>query len=86
MDNATDCLRHSSFLEKPSVRRVSRRLNNRKFKCVRSGKTAGPTFPVSKVEVAIVRCPANRAIALQNSVIEEYRPRLNTAANPDAEK
>jgi excinuclease UvrABC nuclease subunit len=51
-----------------------------------TGKTAGPTFAVSKVEVAVVRCPANRAIALQNSVIEEYRPRLNTTANPDAEK
>ena len=51
-----------------------------------SGKTAGPTFAVSKVEVAVVRCPANRAITLQNSIIEEYRPRLNTAANPDAEK
>ena len=43
-----------------------------------SGKTAGPTFAVSKVEVAVVRCPANRAITLQNSIIEEYRPRLNT--------
>jgi len=51
-----------------------------------SGKTAGPTFAVSKVEVAVVRCPANRAITLQNSIIEEYRPRLNTAVNPDAEK
>jgi excinuclease UvrABC nuclease subunit len=51
-----------------------------------TGKTAGPTFAVSKVEVAVVRCPASRAIALQNSVIEEYRPRLNNAANPDAEK
>ena len=50
-----------------------------------TGKTAGATFAVSKVEVAVVRCPANRAIALQNSLIEEYRPRLNTTANPDAE-
>jgi len=51
-----------------------------------TGKTAGPTFAVSKVEVAIVRCPAKRALDLQNSTIEEYRPRLNTIANPDAEK
>jgi len=51
-----------------------------------TGKTAGATFAASKVEVAVVRCPANRAIGLQNSIIEEYRPRLNTAANPDAEK
>jgi excinuclease UvrABC nuclease subunit len=49
-----------------------------------TGKTAGATFAVSKVEVAIVRCPAKRALALQNSIIEEYRPRLNTTANPDA--
>ena len=50
-----------------------------------TGRTAGSTFAVSKVEVAVVRCPANRAVALQNSLIEEYRPRLNTVANPDAE-
>jgi excinuclease UvrABC nuclease subunit len=50
-----------------------------------TGKTAGPTFAASKVEVAIVRCPASRALGLQNSLIEEYRPRLNTIANPDAE-
>jgi excinuclease UvrABC nuclease subunit len=51
-----------------------------------SGKTAGPTFPVSKFEVAVVRCPAARALDLQNAMIEEYRPKLNTIANPDAEK
>jgi excinuclease UvrABC nuclease subunit len=51
-----------------------------------TGKTAGPTFAASKVEVAVVRCPANRALGLQNSLIEEYRPRLNTVANPDTEK
>lgn len=50
-----------------------------------TGKTAGATFAASKVEVAVVRCPAKRALALQNSIIEEYRPRLNTTANPDAE-
>jgi excinuclease UvrABC nuclease subunit len=51
-----------------------------------TGKTAGATFAVSKVEVAIVRCPASHALTLQNALIEEYRPRLNTVANPDAEK
>ena len=50
-----------------------------------TGKTAGATFAASKVEVAVVRCPANRALTLQNALIEEYRPRLNTTANPDAE-
>jgi hypothetical protein len=47
-----------------------------------TGETAGPTFAASKVEVAVVRCPGNRAITLQNALIEEYRPRLNTASNP----
>ena len=51
-----------------------------------SGKTAGPTFAVSKVEVAVVRCPAARALDLQNALIGEHRPKLNTIANPDAEK
>lgn len=51
-----------------------------------TGKTAGTTFAVSLVEVAVVRCPRHRALALQNSLIEEYRPRLNTIANPNAEK
>jgi excinuclease UvrABC nuclease subunit len=47
-----------------------------------TGKTAGPTFPVSKVEVAVVRCPAARAIDLQNAMIAEYRPRFNVAEKP----
>jgi len=51
-----------------------------------SGKTAGPTFPVTKYEVAVVRCPAARALDLQNAMIAEFRPKLNTIANPDAEK
>jgi len=49
-----------------------------------TGKTAGPTFAASKVEVAIVRCPASRALDLQNSMIAEFRPKLNIIANPDA--
>ena len=47
-----------------------------------TGKTAGPTFPASKVEVAVVRCPAARALDLQNAMIEEYRPKLNVAEKP----
>jgi hypothetical protein len=46
------------------------------------GKTAGPTFPVSKVEVAVVRCPAARALDLQNAMIAEYCPKLNVAEKP----
>jgi excinuclease UvrABC nuclease subunit len=47
-----------------------------------SGPTAGPTFLVSKVEVAVIRTPAGKAIELQNAVIAEYRPKLNVAEKP----
>lgn len=47
-----------------------------------TGPTAGPTFPVSKVEVAVVRCPASRALDLQNAMIAEYGPKLNVAEKP----
>jgi excinuclease UvrABC nuclease subunit len=47
-----------------------------------TGKTAGVTFAVSKVEVAVVRCPAARAIDLQNAMIAEYRPKHNVAEKP----
>jgi excinuclease UvrABC nuclease subunit len=47
-----------------------------------TGPTAGPTFPVSKVEVAVIRTPAGKAVELQNAVIAEYRPKLNVAEKP----
>jgi excinuclease UvrABC nuclease subunit len=47
-----------------------------------TGKTAGPTFPVSKVEVAVVCCPANRAFDLQNAMIADFRPKFNVAEKP----
>jgi excinuclease UvrABC nuclease subunit len=47
-----------------------------------TGPTAGPTFPVSKVEVAVIRTPAPKAVELQNAVIAEYRPKLNIAEKP----
>jgi excinuclease UvrABC nuclease subunit len=47
-----------------------------------TGPTAGPTFPVSKVELAVIRTPAGKAIELQNAVIAEYRPKLNVAEKP----
>jgi len=46
------------------------------------GPTAGPTFSESKVEVAVVRTPAAKAVETQNAVIAEYRPELNTVAKP----
>lgn len=47
-----------------------------------AGKTAGPTLTDSKVVVAVVRCPAARALDLQNAMIAEYRPKLNVAEKP----
>lgn len=47
-----------------------------------TGPTAGPTFPVSKVEVAVIRTPAGKAIELQNAVIAEYKPKFNVAEKP----
>jgi excinuclease UvrABC nuclease subunit len=47
-----------------------------------TGPTAGPTFAVSKVEVAVIRTPAGKAIELQNAVIAEYRPKLNVTDKP----
>ena len=46
------------------------------------GPTAGPTFPVTKYEVAIVRVPAAKAVELQNTLIAEYRPELNVMEKP----
>jgi hypothetical protein len=50
-----------------------------------TGKTAGVTFSASDVLVAVVRCPASRALDLQNTMIEEFRPKYNVNANPYAE-
>ena len=47
-----------------------------------TGKTAGVTFEASKVEVAVVRCPANKALELQNAMIADFRPKLNIAEKP----
>ena len=38
-----------------------------------TGKTAGVTFAASKVEVAVVRCPAYHAVELQNAMIADFR-------------
>lgn len=47
-----------------------------------TGPTAGPTFPVSKVEVAVIRTPAAKAVELQSAVIAEHSPKLNVAEKP----
>jgi hypothetical protein len=46
------------------------------------GPTAGPTFAVSDVEVAVVRTPAAKAVETQNAIIAEHRPKLNVAEKP----
>jgi excinuclease UvrABC nuclease subunit len=48
-----------------------------------TGKTAGPTYPRTKVEVAVIPCRADQAISRQNALIESLRPRDNIAAKPD---
>jgi excinuclease UvrABC nuclease subunit len=47
-----------------------------------TGSTAGPTFPVSKVEVAVIRTSPGKAVELQNAVIADYNPKLNIAEKP----
>jgi excinuclease UvrABC nuclease subunit len=47
-----------------------------------TGPTAGPTFPATKVEVAVIRTPAAKAVELQNAVIAEYNPQLNVLEKP----
>lgn len=47
-----------------------------------TGPTAGPTFPVSKVEVAVIRTPAGKAIELESAVIAEHNPKFNIAEKP----
>lgn len=42
-----------------------------------TGKTAGPTYPRTKVEVAVISCKASEAVALQNKVIGELNPQDN---------
>jgi len=47
-----------------------------------TGPTAGPTFPTSKIEVAIIKTPPGKAVTLQNAVIAEYEPKFNVAEMP----
>ena len=47
-----------------------------------TGPTAGPTFPVSKVEVATIKTRAANAVEMQNAIIAEYAPELNVIGKP----
>lgn len=47
-----------------------------------TGKTKGPTFARSKVEVAIIPTRKENAQEFQNALISEYRPKLNVEGKP----
>lgn len=47
-----------------------------------TGKTKGPTFARSKIEVAVFKTRKENAVELQNALIAEHRPKLNVAGKP----
>src|SRR5580704_12158716 len=47
-----------------------------------TGKTKGPTFARSKVEVAVIPTRKGNAVEMQNALIAEYSPTLNKAEKP----
>lgn len=47
-----------------------------------NGKTSGPTFARSKVEIAVFKTRKENAVDLQNALIAEHKPNLNVEAKP----
>lgn len=47
-----------------------------------TGRTAGATYPRSGSEVAVIVLPPSAAVAKQNALIRELRPRDNVAGKP----
>lgn len=47
------------------------------------GPTAGPKFKPGEVEAAVIRTPPDKAVTLQNAVIQDYEPKLNTQGQPE---
>jgi excinuclease UvrABC nuclease subunit len=47
-----------------------------------TGKTKGPTFARSKVEIAVFKTRKENAVEMQNALIAEYKPTLNIAGKP----
>jgi excinuclease UvrABC nuclease subunit len=47
-----------------------------------TGKTKGPTFARSKVEIAIIKTRKENAVEMQNALIADYKPTLNVAGKP----
>lgn len=47
-----------------------------------SGRTAGPTYPRAGTEIAVIVTTAAAAVAKQNDLIAELRPRDNVAGKP----
>lgn len=48
-----------------------------------SGPTSGPTYSQSGTLVAFLKTRSGNAVELQNSLIEELRPRDNTQGKPE---
>lgn len=47
-----------------------------------TGKTKGPTFARSKVEIAVFKTRKENAVELQNTLIAEHQPKLNLTGKP----
>jgi excinuclease UvrABC nuclease subunit len=47
-----------------------------------TGKTKGPTFARTKVEIAVITTRKDKAVKLQDSLIAEHKPALNVAGKP----
>ena len=47
-----------------------------------AGPTAGPTFKPAAVQVAVIITRPGRAVDIQDALIAEHRPPLNTVAKP----
>jgi len=47
-----------------------------------TGKTKGPTFARSNVEIAVFKTRKEKAVELQNALIAEHKPVLNVVAKP----
>lgn len=51
-----------------------------------SGKTAGPTYNRGSVEIAVIVTDKDRAVSVQNKLIDELEPRDNTISPATTKK
>jgi len=47
-----------------------------------TGKTKGPTFVRSRVEIAVFKTRKENAVEFQNALIDDYKPKLNVVGKP----